>query len=300
MAYRTSLRISLYQIVFGKMCHLSVIIKYRAYWTVKRCNLAFDQANKEIKLLLQELEELCLEAYKNSKIYKEKVKRFHDNMTFVKGVQNGPKTNKSIIHPLDILEYVLVQVNELIFPIDFYVLDMEDESFSKGSTLILDRPFLMATRTKIDVHVGTLSMEFGDNMVRFNIFKAMKHPTKNHYVFSLDVIDVLIADCMQLHYGISSFFKFFYFTNFANVGNLGDFECTCDKGTKCSILQKYISKACRGCRGCSKSTSLTIYYVAISIRVETIQEERLLQVLRKHRKAIGQTLADLLGKHRKA
>ncbi|RDY05469.1 hypothetical protein CR513_10705, partial [Mucuna pruriens] len=34
-------------------------------------------------------------------------------------------------------EDVLVQVNELIFPMDFYVLDMEDETSGKGSTLIL-------------------------------------------------------------------------------------------------------------------------------------------------------------------
>ncbi|RDX94447.1 hypothetical protein CR513_23176, partial [Mucuna pruriens] len=58
-----------------------------------------------------------------------------------------------------------VQVNELIFPADFYVLDMEDKVFGKGSTLIMGRPFFMTTRTKIDVHVKTLSMEFDDNLV---------------------------------------------------------------------------------------------------------------------------------------
>ncbi|RDX68486.1 hypothetical protein CR513_52517, partial [Mucuna pruriens] len=73
--------------------------------------------------------------------------------------------NRSIVQPLGVLEDVLVQVNELIFPADFYVLDMEDETSGKGSTLILGRPFLMTARTKIDVHAGTLSMEFGDTLV---------------------------------------------------------------------------------------------------------------------------------------
>ncbi|RDX79542.1 hypothetical protein CR513_40028, partial [Mucuna pruriens] len=68
--------------------------------------------------------------------------------------------NRSIVQPLGVLEDVLVQVNELIFLADFYVLHMEDETFGKESTLILGRPFLMTARTKIDVHVGTLSMEF--------------------------------------------------------------------------------------------------------------------------------------------
>ncbi|RDX90313.1 hypothetical protein CR513_27843, partial [Mucuna pruriens] len=73
--------------------------------------------------------------------------------------------NRSVVQPLGILKDVLVQVNELIFPADFYVLDMENETSWKGSTLISGRPFLMTAQMKIDVHVGTLSMEFGDNLM---------------------------------------------------------------------------------------------------------------------------------------
>ncbi|RDX65021.1 hypothetical protein CR513_56355, partial [Mucuna pruriens] len=46
-------------------------------------------------------------------------------------------TNRSVVQPLGILKDVLVQVNELIFPTNFYVLDMKDETSGKGSTLIL-------------------------------------------------------------------------------------------------------------------------------------------------------------------
>ncbi|RDX91515.1 hypothetical protein CR513_26500, partial [Mucuna pruriens] len=45
--------------------------------------------------------------------------------------------NRSVVQPLGVLEDVLVQVDELIFPADFYVLDMEDETPGKRSTLIL-------------------------------------------------------------------------------------------------------------------------------------------------------------------
>ncbi|RDY11028.1 hypothetical protein CR513_04364, partial [Mucuna pruriens] len=45
--------------------------------------------------------------------------------------------NRSVVQPLGVLEDVLVQVNELIFPTDFYVLDIEDETSRRGSTLIL-------------------------------------------------------------------------------------------------------------------------------------------------------------------
>ncbi|RDX87309.1 hypothetical protein CR513_31231, partial [Mucuna pruriens] len=105
--------------------------------------------------------------------------------------------NRSVVQPLGILEDVLVQVNELIFLSDFYVLDVEDETSSKGSTLILGQAFLMTARTKIDVHVGMLSMEFGDTLVQFNIFEAMKHPTEDNSLFGIDLIDELVEECLQ-------------------------------------------------------------------------------------------------------
>ncbi|RDX71665.1 hypothetical protein CR513_48939, partial [Mucuna pruriens] len=50
-----------YQIAFGKACHLRVEIKHKAYWVVKQCNLTYDQAWKQRKFQLQELDELRLE-----------------------------------------------------------------------------------------------------------------------------------------------------------------------------------------------------------------------------------------------
>jgi len=68
--------------------------------------------------------------------------------------------NKSTAQPLGVIE-----VDQLIFPIDFYVLDMQNEHSHHKSTLILGRPFLMTKKTKIDVYSGTLSMEFGEDLV---------------------------------------------------------------------------------------------------------------------------------------
>ncbi|RDY05749.1 hypothetical protein CR513_10387, partial [Mucuna pruriens] len=107
--------------------------------------------------------------------------------------------NRSVVQSLGILEDVLVQVNELIFLTDFYVLDMEDETSGKGSTVILGRPFLMTARTKIDMHAGTFSMEFGDTLVQFNIFETMKHPTEDHSLFGIDMVDELVEECLQLN-----------------------------------------------------------------------------------------------------
>ncbi|RDY03425.1 hypothetical protein CR513_13004, partial [Mucuna pruriens] len=125
--------------------------------------------------------------------------------------------NRSVVQPLGVLEDVLVQVNELIFPADFYVLDVEDETSGKGSTSILGRPFLMTTKTKINVHARTFSMEFGDTLVQFNIFKAIKHPTEDHSLFGVDLIDELVEECFQLDTGGEDISNF--------VGDTRVFDC---------------------------------------------------------------------------
>ncbi|RDX75725.1 pol, partial [Mucuna pruriens] len=90
-AYRTLLGISPYQIIFDKACHLLVEIEHRTYWAVKQCNLTYNQAGKQRKFQLQKLDELCLEAYENSQIYKQKVKQFHDQQILRKEFQVGQR-----------------------------------------------------------------------------------------------------------------------------------------------------------------------------------------------------------------
>nr|KYP32178.1 hypothetical protein KK1_047191 [Cajanus cajan] len=102
--------------------------------------------------------------------------------------------NRSVAHATGFIEDVLVRVGELIFPVVFYVLDME-EGFSHGSApIILGRPFLRTARTKIDVYAGTLSMEFGDSIVHFNILDAMRHPSEDHSIFRVEILDDVVDE----------------------------------------------------------------------------------------------------------
>ncbi|KAF1883712.1 hypothetical protein Lal_00012629 [Lupinus albus] len=96
--------------------------------------------------------------------------------------------NRSTAYLPCLVEDVLVRVDPLIFSAEFYILDMEERSPCNIIPIILGRPLLRTSRTKIDVHVGTLYIEFNDKVVRFNIFDALKHPSEGHYVFNLDLI----------------------------------------------------------------------------------------------------------------
>ncbi|XP_062088503.1 uncharacterized protein LOC133795067 [Humulus lupulus] len=107
--------------------------------------------------------------------------------------------DRSNAYPRGVIEDVLVQVNELVFPADFYVLDMEDESIPCSTPILLGRPFMKTARTKIDVHDGTLTMEFDGETIRFNIFEAMRYPSDVHAVYSLDVLDILSQRVLDLH-----------------------------------------------------------------------------------------------------
>ena len=82
-AYRTVFKIILgmspYRLVYGKACHLPVKIEYRAYWDIKTFNFNLDQSGKKRLLQMNELEEFRQESYENSRIYKERLKLFHDN-----------------------------------------------------------------------------------------------------------------------------------------------------------------------------------------------------------------------------
>jgi len=104
--------------------------------------------------------------------------------------------DRSIAYPKGVVEDVLVQFNDLVFLADFYVLDMENGD--QTTPILLGRPFLKTSKTKVDVHSGTLMMEFDGKIVKFNIYDAMKYPGDDNPVYSIDVIDSLAQEVFEL------------------------------------------------------------------------------------------------------
>ncbi|KAL0284562.1 UNVERIFIED_CONTAM: hypothetical protein Sradi_7194000 [Sesamum radiatum] len=99
--------------------------------------------------------------------------------------------DRSIVYPEGVLEDVLVQVNELVFSADFYVINMMDNS-PNSTSILLGRSFLKTSKTKIDVDAGILSMEFDNEVVSFSIGDTMQNSHDVHSIFLIDFIDTLV------------------------------------------------------------------------------------------------------------
>ena len=78
-----------FQLVYGKACHLPAELEHKAYWALKKLNLDMSAAGEWRMLQLNELDEFRLQAYENNKLYKEKVKRWHDRRLVHKSFAPG-------------------------------------------------------------------------------------------------------------------------------------------------------------------------------------------------------------------
>ena len=81
--------------------------------------------------------------------------------------------DKSMAQPEGVLENVLVKVGKFIFPMDFVIMKMEEDT---EVPLMLGRPFLATGATLIDVHKSELTLRVGNETVHFNLNRSLEHP----------------------------------------------------------------------------------------------------------------------------
>ena len=74
--------------------------------------------------------------------------------------------DRTLAQPEGILEDVLIKVGKFIFPVDFVVIDIEED---KQVPLLLGRSFLATRATLIDLKQGELTFSVGDEEVHFNL-----------------------------------------------------------------------------------------------------------------------------------
>ncbi|GJT93753.1 reverse transcriptase domain-containing protein [Tanacetum coccineum] len=101
-------------------------------------------------------------------------------------------TDRSFQYPVGIAENMLVEAGKFTFPVDFVILDMEEDS---KVPLILGRPFLHTADAVIRVKQRQLNLGVGTERINFNIDSAMKHSYSNDDTcFSIDVIDEILEE----------------------------------------------------------------------------------------------------------
>ncbi|GJU51449.1 gag-pol polyprotein [Tanacetum coccineum] len=76
--------------------------------------------------------------------------------------------DRTVKYPKGIAENVLVGISKFVFPVDFIIIDMPEDV---KVPLILGRPFLSITHTKIDVLKRNITLRVWDEKI---IFKSMK------------------------------------------------------------------------------------------------------------------------------
>ncbi|XP_027351168.1 uncharacterized protein LOC113862277 [Abrus precatorius] len=103
--------------------------------------------------------------------------------------------DRSVKYPRSIIEDVLVKIDKFIFPVDFVILDMDEDT---EVPLILGRPFLATAKAIIDVSDRKLILRVRDEKVTFKISEVMKKSLKHDdSCFFLNVIDDFISNCAQ-------------------------------------------------------------------------------------------------------
>ena len=78
-----------YRLVYGKAFHQPVEIEYKAWWAVKKLNMDMGRAGLKRLLYINELEELRNDAYFNSIIAKDKLKKWHYQLIARKNFKQG-------------------------------------------------------------------------------------------------------------------------------------------------------------------------------------------------------------------
>ena len=101
--------------------------------------------------------------------------------------------DRTMAKPEGVIEDVLVKVGKFVFPVDFIILDIEEDS---QVPLLLGRPFLATGAALIDIQKGVLTLRVGEEATDFNLLQSLKNLDTDREDYKL-VDDVYLnnSDC---------------------------------------------------------------------------------------------------------
>ncbi|GJR42727.1 reverse transcriptase domain-containing protein [Tanacetum coccineum] len=182
-------------------------------------------------------------------------------------------------------ENMLVQVGKFMFPVDFVILQMEEDD---RVSLILGRPLLHTADAIIRVKNKELNLGIGEDRATFHIDKAMQHSHVNdNTCFRIDDIDEITED--ELVALLDDFKPFLNTSEKISETSLDkefdEFISTNDLELK--PLPKHLEYAFL--------EENSLLPVVISALLEQNEKEQLVSVLKNHKEAFSWKTYDILG-----
>ena len=223
--------------------------------------------------------------------------------------------DRSLAQPEGVLEDVLVKVGKFIFHGDFVVMKIEE---ANQVPLLLGRPFLATGAALIDVQKGELTLRVGDEAVHFNLNKILTqsdvdaencNAVDNNNPIRFD----LISDCNLQHSNNEKEMNFQYLesvdyellhSSLPNIETVLSLNENSQENS-CSH-EKEATKQETSVQGLIlKELPSHLKYaflepekgkpIIISTKLIENEEQRQLQILRKHKEAIAWSIEDLKG-----
>ncbi|XP_021726143.1 uncharacterized protein LOC110693294 [Chenopodium quinoa] len=102
--------------------------------------------------------------------------------------------DRTVRLPKGVGEYVLVEVGELVFPVDFVVVDMKEDH---KIPLIFGRPFLAISQALIDVPKGQVTIRAQDKQVVFKLFNDHNFTFDGGTCSRIDATNPLVDKCVS-------------------------------------------------------------------------------------------------------
>ncbi|XP_019057336.1 PREDICTED: uncharacterized protein LOC104807112 [Tarenaya hassleriana] len=101
--------------------------------------------------------------------------------------------DRSVKYPLGILEDVPLKVGDYYVPVDFVVLDMDEDA---KIPIILGWPFLNTADAIFHVCTGQLTLKIGDETVEFTLDQNFKQPSTVDSICYIDLMDALADEVL--------------------------------------------------------------------------------------------------------
>ncbi|MED6117017.1 hypothetical protein PIB30_105775 [Stylosanthes scabra] len=88
-------------------------------------------------------------------------------------------------------------VKDLMFPVDFYILDMPSDTPGRPSHVLLGRPFLKTARFKLDAFEGTFSFESNGICATFTMGDSIEEKLVEHPILWCELNKTVVVSTLE-------------------------------------------------------------------------------------------------------